>query len=205
MTAPRAKGAGRLRDSLAAADLAGKLLLIVGLGRIGREVAVRARAFGMRIAAYDPVLAAPPDGIEATLVADLDQAVGEADAISLHVPLSEQTRNLFSRERIARMKKQRRAGVRGARRPDRRAGPRGCAEGGTHPRRGPRCLRRGAAARRSSAAGARQRRPFPALGRTDRECAERMASISAQNCLDGLDGRLKPELIVNPEVLGGRQ
>jgi D-3-phosphoglycerate dehydrogenase / 2-oxoglutarate reductase len=36
------------------------------------------------------------------------------------------------------------------------------------------------------------------------ECARRMAVVSAQNCIDGLDGRLDPALVANPEVLGGR-
>ena len=198
------EGRWSLRDSLAAGDLAGKTLLIVGLGRIGREVATRARAFGMRIVAYDPLLAAPLRGIEAELAPDLDQAVRDADAISLHLPLSEQTRNLFSRERIALMK---------------RSAVLVCAaRGGLIDED---ALAEALGAGRIRGAGLdvfateppSPRHPLLALDSVvlsphaaalTEECAERMATISAQNCLDGLDGRLNRDLLANPEVLGGK-
>jgi D-3-phosphoglycerate dehydrogenase len=198
------EGRWSLRDSLAAADVIGKTLLIVGLGRIGREVATRAKAFGMKIVAYDPLLAAPPAGIEAELVPDLDQAVREADAISLHLPLSEGTTNLFSRERIGLMK---------------RSAVLVCAaRGGLIDEE---ALADALRAGRIRAAGLdvfaeeppSARHPLLALDNVvlsphsaalTQECAERMATISAQNCLDGLDGRLNRDLIVNPEVLGGK-
>jgi len=86
-------------------DLRGKLLGIVGLGGIGRLVAERARAFGMRIAytarhPADPELVA---ALEAERMA-LEEMLAAADAISLHCPLTEQTRHLISAERLARVK-----------------------------------------------------------------------------------------------------
>jgi lactate dehydrogenase-like 2-hydroxyacid dehydrogenase len=86
-------------------DLRGKLLGIVGLGGIGRRVAERARAFGMRIAYTGRRPAAPP--IVAALEAErmeLEELLGAADVLSLHCPLTEETRHLLSAERLASMK-----------------------------------------------------------------------------------------------------
>jgi glyoxylate reductase len=86
-------------------DLRGKLLGIVGLGAIGRRVAERARAFGMRIA-YSGRHAADP-GLVAALRAErmeLDDLLGAADVLTLHCPLTEQTRHLISAQRLALVK-----------------------------------------------------------------------------------------------------
>jgi D-3-phosphoglycerate dehydrogenase len=86
-------------------QLAGKVLGIIGLGRIGRAVAKMANAFGMKILGNDP-FAAPPDaeklGIEIT--ADLDKIFKESDYITVHVPKNEQTLNMISAEQIKMMK-----------------------------------------------------------------------------------------------------
>jgi glyoxylate reductase len=86
-------------------DLRGKLLGIVGLGAIGQRVAERARAFGMRIA-YCRRHEADP-GVVAELGAErmpLEELLGAADVLSLHCPLTEETRHLLSAERLASMK-----------------------------------------------------------------------------------------------------
>jgi len=86
-------------------DLRGKLLGIVGLGGIGQRVAERARAFGMRIA-YHSRRAADPE-VVAELEAErlgLEELLGAADVVSLHCPLTEQTRHLISAERLALFK-----------------------------------------------------------------------------------------------------
>lgn len=86
-------------------DLHGKLLGIVGLGAIGRRVAERARAFGMRIA-YCGRHAADP-GVVAALEAErmeLEELLAAADVVSLHCPLTERTRHLLSAQRLALMK-----------------------------------------------------------------------------------------------------
>jgi glyoxylate reductase len=83
-------------------DLRGKRLGIVGLGGIGSRVARRARAFGMRIA-YTQRSAADPD-LVAELEAErlgLEELLEGSDVVSLHCPLSEQTRHLLSAERLA--------------------------------------------------------------------------------------------------------
>jgi glyoxylate reductase len=86
-------------------DLRGKLLGIVGLGAIGRRVAERARGFGMRIA-YSGRRAADPE-VAAALEAErmeLDELLGAADVVSLHCPLTEETRHLLSARRLALMR-----------------------------------------------------------------------------------------------------
>jgi glyoxylate reductase len=85
------------------ADLAGATLGIVGFGRIGRAVARRAGGFGMRIIFSDASQAAPEPGVDATQV-DLNTLLQEADFISLHTPLTEETRGLINAETLGRMK-----------------------------------------------------------------------------------------------------
>ncbi len=88
-------------------ELAGKLLGLVGFGSVGRRTATKARAFGLRIAAYDPLLS-PDDPVWralGTLRLGLDDLIAESDIVSLHLPLAEDTRNLFDRVRLARMKR----------------------------------------------------------------------------------------------------
>ena len=81
-----------------------KTLGIVGLGKVGRVVAERLRGFEMRILGYDPFVSpaeVAASGIEAV---DLRRLIEESDIISLHVPLSSDTRHLIGREELERMK-----------------------------------------------------------------------------------------------------
>jgi D-3-phosphoglycerate dehydrogenase / 2-oxoglutarate reductase len=82
--------------------LAGRRLALVGLGNIGRRVAARARAFGLEVVAYDPY-AKPEDGI--ALVPDLEAAIAEADVVSLHAPLTPETRHVVDARSIALMRR----------------------------------------------------------------------------------------------------
>jgi D-3-phosphoglycerate dehydrogenase/(S)-sulfolactate dehydrogenase len=85
-------------------ELAGKTLGVVGTGNIGQLVVQRAKAFGMKVVAYDPFLspeAAAKLGVE---LIELGELFGRADAITLHVPLTEQTRNMVNASTLARMK-----------------------------------------------------------------------------------------------------
>jgi D-3-phosphoglycerate dehydrogenase len=84
-------------------ELHGRTLALVGYGRIGREVATRAAAFGMRVCVVDPYLATKPEGVE--LIADLAHALPRADVISLHVPLTGETRGLIGQAELAAMPK----------------------------------------------------------------------------------------------------
>jgi len=85
-------------------ELSGATMGIVGLGRIGREVAQRASALGMRILAYDPML--PPESFVGLAVerCDLEDLLAASDAVSLHLPLTHETRNLIDARALARMK-----------------------------------------------------------------------------------------------------
>lgn len=85
-------------------ELAGKTLGIVGFGAIGKNLALRARAFGMRVIAYDPYFDAAfaaQHGVEQTT---LDEAIQNADILSLHVPLTKETKYMIGEQAIARMK-----------------------------------------------------------------------------------------------------
>jgi phosphoglycerate dehydrogenase-like enzyme len=85
--------------------LAGRTLAIVGLGRIGTAVALRAKAFGLRVVAFDPFL---PRGQEIALgvgrVETLAALLGQADIVSLHVPLTAETANLLDAASLQELK-----------------------------------------------------------------------------------------------------
>ena len=85
-------------------ELYGKKLGIAGYGAIGREVAVRAKAFGMEILAYDPYLA--PEKIEAdgARPVDLDTMLAESDMISIHLPVLDSTKNSVNKDWFNKMK-----------------------------------------------------------------------------------------------------
>ena len=84
--------------------IAGLTLGLVGMGRIGRALVPKAKAFGLRVLTYDPYVgpeAAREMGIE---LVDFQQLLREADFISLHAPLTSETRHLFSVEQFRKMK-----------------------------------------------------------------------------------------------------
>ncbi|HUF02158.1 MAG TPA: phosphoglycerate dehydrogenase [Gaiellaceae bacterium] len=93
------------RDRYAGIELAGKTLGVVGLGRIGRQVARRALGLGMHVVAFDPYVS--PDrfrelGVEGA--PELDDLYREADIVTLHLPLNEETAGLVGEDAIARMR-----------------------------------------------------------------------------------------------------
>lgn len=93
------------RKTFTGLELYQKTLGVVGLGRIGREVATRAAAFAMRVVAFDPFLSADyarDRGIEAL---PLEELLALSDYVTIHVPLSQETRNLLSAERLGKMRK----------------------------------------------------------------------------------------------------
>jgi glyoxylate reductase len=93
-------------DFMLGTDLRGKLLGLVGLGRIGRAVASRAPAFGMRVAysSHRPSDVPPIEGLSLERLS-LDQLLCSSDVISIHVPLLPETRHLIDRRALARMKR----------------------------------------------------------------------------------------------------
>lgn len=92
------------RKSFQGVELFNKTLGIVGLGRIGGEVARRAIAFGMRVLAYDPFVAlARAKSLQVEPV-ELNDLLERADWITVHMPLSDETRSMINREALARTK-----------------------------------------------------------------------------------------------------
>jgi D-3-phosphoglycerate dehydrogenase len=85
-------------------ELAGATMGLVGLGRIGREVAQRAAALGMRVLAYDPFVTPENLGGAPVELCTLEDLLAASDAVSLHLPLTDGTRNLIDAQALARMK-----------------------------------------------------------------------------------------------------
>ena len=85
-------------------ELMGKTLVILGLGRIGREVASRMQAFGMRTLGYDPVVSAEEAARFGVEVLPWDELLAAADYITVHTPLLPQTFHLISDEAISKCK-----------------------------------------------------------------------------------------------------
>lgn len=188
------------RNGLQTREVAGKRLLILGFGRIGRHLAGMARAFGIEVWAHDPFIA-PDAWPDATIprVADLQDALPLVDIVSLHVPRAD--RAILGAGELARMKPE--------------AIIVNTARGGLvdEPALAA-ALREG----RLGAAGIEvfdaepPPRDHPLFGLDSvvltphnaaltLECAERMALASVQNVLDFFQGRLDPALIVNKDAL----
>jgi D-3-phosphoglycerate dehydrogenase len=85
-------------------ELAGHTLGIVGLGRVGTEVATRARAFEMRVVAYDPFVSAERASGLGIEIVELEKLLADSDFVSLHTTLYEGTRGLINEEHLALMK-----------------------------------------------------------------------------------------------------
>lgn len=182
-----------------AIELNGRRLLLVGCGRIGRELARRALAFDMEVVVFDP-FAPAPEGCRK--VPALEPALAEADVVSLHLPRSDATVSLFDAPMLARMK------------PD--AILINTARGGIVDEA---ALQAALTAGRLRGAGldVLDEEPPPAdhpLLRTPNflvtphvagvtaEAMRRMAVESARNVLAGIDGTLDPAVVINREVLG---
>src|SRR4029077_17006848 len=93
------------KKSLQGTELRGKTLGIVGLGRIGMEVARRARAFEMKILAHDPFVSIAVAREQGIQLAELDQVYAASDYLTLHVGLTPQTGGMINEKSLARMKK----------------------------------------------------------------------------------------------------
>lgn len=192
-----------IRDTLAVGELAGKRLMILGFGRIGREVARRALAFDMEVLAYDPFVAA--EAVRAagcTPVADWRAALAQVDAISLHLPASAETRGMIGAAELALMKPT--AIVLNAA----RGGM--VDEGALHAALSGRMAWGGAGLDCFAVEPVPLDLPLLALPNVvlsphsaalSREAARRMGVVAAQNILDGLHGRLDPALVFNRAAL----
>src|SRR5262249_42162806 len=86
-------------------ELRGKTLGVAGLGRIGHEVAQRARAFGMRVVAHDPFISRDVAGALGVEVLSLDHVCAASDYLTLHLPSTPDTHHLFDAARFALCKR----------------------------------------------------------------------------------------------------
>lgn len=189
------------RNGLQTREVAGKRLLIVGFGRIGRKLAALARAFGMAVEAHDPFVPAADWPAFAARAPDLGAALEGADVVSLHLPRVEGV--VLGAAELARMKPA--------------AVVVNTARGGlvdelalAHAIRSGRL---GGAALDVFAAeppganhplfGLDQVVLTPHHAALTVECARRMALASVQNVLDFLAGTLDPALVVNAAAIGG--
>jgi D-3-phosphoglycerate dehydrogenase len=185
------------RNAFEPSELAGKTLLIVGFGRIGRHLAGLAAAFGMTVRAHDPYLDASAfEGVEHA--PDLAAALAGCDCVSIHVPKTDGA--LIGAAEIAAMKPG--------------AVIVNTARGGVVDEA---ALAEAIASGQIGAAGLdvlsheppEADEPLLALDNVivtphsaglTRECAERMATVSVRNVLDHFEGRLDPALVVNSPI-----
>jgi D-3-phosphoglycerate dehydrogenase len=94
-----------LKKELSGSELLGKTLGVIGMGRIGAEVGKRSSAFGMSVLGYDPLI--PPEEItrRGAEPVELDDLYARSDYISLHLPLTDETRSMLDEQAFSRMKR----------------------------------------------------------------------------------------------------
>src|SRR5262245_22157944 len=100
------KSGGWNRNKFVGTEVAGKTLGVIGLGRIGGQVARRAKAMDMRVIAYDPmVTAARAAELGYEVAANIDELLPKVDFLTLHVPFGDQTNSLIGERELKLMKK----------------------------------------------------------------------------------------------------
>jgi D-3-phosphoglycerate dehydrogenase / 2-oxoglutarate reductase len=93
------------RKSFVGVELRNKVLGVLGMGRIGSEVAARAKAFGMDVYGYDPFLTEERAEKLGVTLASVEDIVRDADFITVHTPLTPETRHMIGKEQFAKIKK----------------------------------------------------------------------------------------------------
>jgi D-3-phosphoglycerate dehydrogenase len=193
----------KVRDSLAMVELAGKTVLVVGFGRIGTRVARRCAAFDMNVIVADPFV--PKRAIEGQgyrYVADFREALREADVVTFHMPGALDGEPVMGAPEFATIK--------------RGAWLVNCARG-TLIDEAALVKALGDGTLRGAGLDVTRDEPpsadhpllkldnvilSPHSAGSTPECFARMAVVSVRNALDALDGRLDPDMVVNPDVLG---
>ncbi|HKW15782.1 MAG TPA: hydroxyacid dehydrogenase [Candidatus Krumholzibacteria bacterium] len=92
------------RDSFKGVELSEKILGIIGLGRVGREVAARAVAFGMDVIAFDPIVNAADAWVAGTKMVSWEELIAYSDWITVHTPLDDSTKAMIGPTEISAMK-----------------------------------------------------------------------------------------------------
>ncbi len=93
------------RSSFTGTELNGKILGIVGMGRIGAEITKRAKAFGMTVFAFDPYLTAEKAKQLNVIPLSIDELVERVDILTVHTPLTKETKGIINKERMMKAKK----------------------------------------------------------------------------------------------------
>ena len=180
-------------------ELHGRTLFIVGFGRIGRQLASRARSFGMEILVFDPYFEGNADSIE--IVRRLEDGLPRANVLSLHLPLTGETHNLIGRNELALLPEK--AIVINASRGglvDEDALVEFIRSGRLHGA-GIDTFAAEPPAADSPLFGEPQIVLSPHSAALTEESLNAMGRLSVQNAIDGIRGQLKPEMVVNPSVL----
>jgi D-3-phosphoglycerate dehydrogenase/(S)-sulfolactate dehydrogenase len=182
-------------------DLDGKTLGVVGLGTIGKEVAKRAKAFGMRLLAFDLVQDLPFAAAQGIAYVPLEELLRQSDFVSIHCFLNAATRHLFNAERLALMKptayliNTARGGIVDAEALYRALRDKRLAGAGLDVFEGE------PLAEGSPLRGLANVYLSPHCAGATADARVRSGSMAAENLVRGLRGE-RPEGIVNPEVLG---
>lgn len=196
------KGDFAIRDTFSARELSGKTVLVVGFGRIGREVARRCACFGMSVIAADPFV--EPSAVEAAgyaHVSDFHEVLGRAEYVTIHIPKPSGGAYLIGAVELAAMKPE--------------ASLLNLSRGGVVDEA---ALREALVAGRlrSAALDVFEDEPpspdnplfdldsvivSPHSAAFTEECARRMALACAENVIAAFEGRLDPDLVVNREIL----
>ena len=194
------RGAFLERSSLLGLEIYGRTLLILGYGRIGKRLAEIVRGIGLRVVVFDPYFDGEPSS-DVEIAKDLHEAIAKADILSLHMPLTPETRNLIGAAELDLL----RSGaivVNAARGGllDEEALIERIRSGHLH----------------GAGLDTFLREPLPPdspllceprivlsphSAALTVESLGAMGRVSVQNAIDGIDGCLKPELVVNPQVL----
>ena len=192
----------QVREAADTIELYEKTVLVVGMGRIGSLVAPRCQAFGMDVRVCDPYI--PQSDISDagfTPAADFAAALPQADIVTLHTPLNDETRHMIDAPTLARMKN-------GALLVNTSRGPAvdgdalsAAVASGHIYAAGVDVFEEEPPALDSPLLGHANMVFTPHVGGLTRECFYRSAIVCAQISLDAIDGKLDPAYVVNPEVL----
>ena len=186
------------RSKLIGRDLCGRTLLIVGYGRIGKRLAKLADAFGLRIIVFDPYVE-NLDGQAGELAPSLEYALKQADILSLHIPLTEDTRNFIGKRELGLLRQgsivvnASRGGVL-----DENALIEAIRSGHVHGA-GLDVFEREPLPEDSPLVHEKRIILSPHSASLTTECLEAMGRVTVQNAIDAIDGRLNPKFVVNPQ------
>ncbi|MCP4788737.1 MAG: 3-phosphoglycerate dehydrogenase [Gammaproteobacteria bacterium] len=196
-------GNWNIRDTLAVREIANKKVLLLGLGRIGREVARRLQAFDMQIMAFDPFVSEQEaQDLGVTKVHDWHEVLGEVDVLSIHLPFTAKTQNIIDAEVFNTIKPS--AIILNAARGGLIDEEALCHALGNRMKSG------GAGIDTFASEPVPTDSPLlnlpnlltsPHSAALSEEAAQRMGEVAVQNIIDGFNDQLKPELIFNRQGL----